>query len=128
MVTKFEGKRLIGTYEVLDSGGDWHRQDVLIESQNEFNKLINICNQYPNTMNLIDIKEEEIPIKKLKEGSVLWYKDLILGTVGMTLEEKYYNCNAAKVIGNYYDYEIVADSLSDELYDELEEILNESEL
>ena len=59
MVNQYEGIPLVATYEVKDSGNAWHNRQVLIESQEDFNHLINVCNRHMTTMNLIDIQEAE---------------------------------------------------------------------
>ena len=57
MITKYSGKRLVAIYEVKSSENNWYMQKVYIESQKEFNDLINVCNKNMETMNLVDIME-----------------------------------------------------------------------
>jgi hypothetical protein len=53
LVYKYNGVPLIGLYEVKSSAGSWYLTKVKINNQEEFNKLVNVCNRYMETMNLI---------------------------------------------------------------------------
>ena len=56
--------------------------------------------------------------KDLEIGSIVWYKDLILGVKDITLDTKYNECEVSKIVGNRYDYELTPNST--EMYDDLE--------
>lgn len=53
---KYENEPLYAFYEVLDSNNQWWKQVVTINSQEELNKLINVCNAQ-STMNLLGFKK-----------------------------------------------------------------------
>lgn len=49
---KYDGKTLYGFYEIQSSSDEWHKEVVIINSQEELNKLVNVCNKN-NRMNLL---------------------------------------------------------------------------
>lgn len=53
---KYEGKTMFGLYEVKTSEGGWWKRVVYITTQHELDRLVNVCNQNPNTMNLLGFK------------------------------------------------------------------------
>ena len=56
-VGEYTGKRLIGIYKVCTSEGNWDKAEVFLDSQEEVDGLIKVCNNYSNTMELVDIVE-----------------------------------------------------------------------
>ena len=49
-----------------------------------------------------------LKIKELPTGMIVWRKKNILGIVGATLPNEYYDCYCIKVTGNNeFDYELV---------------------
>lgn len=56
---KYNGAPLVGVYEVKSSAGCWYLTKVKINSQEEVNKLVNVCNRYMETMNLIGFFTKE---------------------------------------------------------------------
>lgn len=57
----------------------------------------------------------KIKISELPEGMIIWTKKrTILGITKATLPLKYYDYYCTKIIGNYYDYEILEKVESDE--------------
>lgn len=64
-------------------------------------------------------------IKDLPLGKIVWYKDLIVGVKGLTLDEKYNKCNTYAIGGNPYDYELIPYNY--EMIEELEKALAEQE-
>lgn len=69
-------------------------------------------------------------IKDLPDGKIVWYKDLIVGIKGWTLEEKYgdiFDSASCVQLGNPYDVEINPMSLSDTQEDILIKALMEEE-
>jgi len=66
-------------------------------------------------------------IKNLPNGVIIWYKDLICGVKGLTLEETYGNAildaTAYHIGNNPYDFELYPFSLPDRLRARIEEEL-----
>lgn len=46
-------------------------------------------------------------VKELAVGSIVWYKDLIVGVVGIHIDEQYAECDTKPVDGNPYDYDLI---------------------
>lgn len=46
-------------------------------------------------------------ISNLPNGMIIWYKGNILGITGATLPKKYYEYSCKKIVGNYFDYELI---------------------
>lgn len=47
-------------------------------------------------------------IKELKDGSIVWYKNTILGIKGFTLSKDFDEFEVVKIEGNPFDYELKA--------------------
>lgn len=45
-------------------------------------------------------------IKELKDGSIIWYKNTILGIKGLTLSKTFDDLEVEKIKGNPFDYEL----------------------
>lgn len=45
-------------------------------------------------------------IKELKDGSIVWYKNTILGIKGLTLSKTFDDLEVEKIKGNPFDYEL----------------------
>lgn len=45
-------------------------------------------------------------IKELKDGSIVWYKNTILGIKGFTLSKTFDDLEVEKIKGNPFDYEL----------------------
>lgn len=46
-------------------------------------------------------------VKELGIGSIVWYKDLIVGVVGIHIDEEYLECDTKPVGGNRFDYDLI---------------------
>lgn len=45
-------------------------------------------------------------VKELKDGSIVWYKNTILGIKGLTLSKTLDELEVEKIKGNPFDYEL----------------------
>lgn len=45
-------------------------------------------------------------VKELAKGSIIWYKDLIVGVIGIHIDEQYAECDTNPVGGNPFDYDL----------------------
>lgn len=45
-------------------------------------------------------------VKELKDGSIVWYKNTILGIKGLTLSKTFDDLEVEKIKGNPFDYEL----------------------
>lgn len=43
-------------------------------------------------------------VKELPTGAILWYNDIVLGVVGLTLPSMFSDCDCRKVPGNPFDF------------------------
>lgn len=50
---------------------------------------------------------EKYKINDLPNGIIVWSGNTILGIKGATLNEKYHDYYCYKIMGNYFDYELV---------------------
>jgi hypothetical protein len=64
-------------------------------------------------------------VKYLLLGKILWYKDLIVGVKGITLDTKYNECDSYRIGENPFDYELTPNT--PEMKEELEKALAEQE-
>lgn len=46
-------------------------------------------------------------VKELAKGSIIWYKDLIVGVIGIHIDEQYAECDTKPVDGNRFDYDLI---------------------
>ena len=46
-------------------------------------------------------------VKELAKGSIIWYKDLIVGVIGIHIDEQYAECDTEPVGGNRFDYDLI---------------------
>lgn len=61
-VDKFNGKPLIGIYDVISDKGNANRNVAILKDQKEFNDFVNACNK--NGMNLVDVTSLEESLKE----------------------------------------------------------------
>lgn len=64
-------------------------------------------------------------IIELPLGKIVWYKDLIVGVKGATLDEKYNKCEVYRIGENPFDYELIPYNY--EMKEELEKTLAKME-
>lgn len=52
-------------------------------------------------------------VKDMPTGAILWFKLVVVGVKGCTLDYSYEYYKCSKIDGNRFDYELDADSLPD---------------
>lgn len=129
--SKRKGYRMAKSIDTLTTVEEMAEEyDLVRGSINEIISRIDVLNKklkpliaYQKVLSKKIIYSTKIKISELSKGSIVWYKDLVVGVKGLTLPSNYENYEATKIGENPYDYEICYDTLPQEVQKYLDEQL-----